>query len=1061
MSSGGGKGGGGGGSTTNDYYGDIAGIVCNGPVDTIHAIIADGKTIWKGPISRSGQPNPVSIPISGYGVAYFYWGTSNQTLATTSGGSLTVGGSTGVEDVLGPSGHPPYRRQAVLVLKAFLFGREKVSAPSIEVIVSRKPVQSVITGSAANLDGAGHANPLALLAELITDPVFGLGIPASKLDSESWQATAEELYDRRSEFYISPVIERSQTVRSLIDEIREYYDGWFRRTRDGRIAAGRFLRGEAPPSFTTETTITADDLLEEASIEAEGWADTANQVSIKYQDKANEYKDSSLTVTNGYSRNVVGEPRLTTIERKHITRTSQASLAAAEFLRTVGEPGLKGSLVIRSPRAVALQVGTPFLFTHDLLGLSVIARVVGRITSPPPAERVTIEFEAEKALPVVDADDGQETDPVTELDPPERIDLYQFFQPPKALFDEAIPRLCVLAARTKALTVGFNLHLQKADTSLFQRVNAQYRYAVKGLLNSNYSSALGTPDDNSESLSLTLDPTTLAVDLEIIGEIQSEDMIDDGNLLAIIFSVANPSNFEILAVRAGRISSGNYLLKVRRGQFGTGRRTFAADDVCWIIHREKITEFAHASFPSFADNSTTAKFRLQSFTNYAEADLSDTDICPDINFTFSPVDYSSNGKDDYVVPDEVTGVDIQPGFNSAIVSWVLPTNVVVARTLIYENNVPILPSEPSAVTPAPGVYQWFVGIPTPATRYYWIQVQSKAGHYSAISGPFDVSIQGVNVTDFAEGLTPVEIVTALPSVGNFKGRTVVLTTDSKLYRWTNAGVTTGTTYWSRDVDGADVVAGTIQAGAISAGAITADKIGTNQVITSAANIGNAVITGAKIANATIATANIVDAAITNAKIGNAAVDTAQIANLAVTNGKIENLAVTSGKIADASITNAKIGSAAVDTAQIATAAITTAKIDSLQVTTVKIGNQAVTIPVDNYTSGGVTINSTSYTQIQSVSITSSGAPISISASATMKMGSGSATMDFRLLRDGSSIYTATEMDYDLAALIAFTVQDTPGSGSTTYSLEARLSPGFSSGSRVAANRSLVLIETKK
>jgi len=66
------------------------------------------------------------------------------------------------------------------------------------------------------------------------------------------------------------------------------------------------------------------------------------------------------------------------------------------------------------------------------------------------------------------------------------------------------------------------------------------------------------------------------------------------------------------------------------------------------------------------------------------------------------------------------------------------------------------------------------------------------------------------------------------------------------------------------------------------GGITADHVSTNQIITSAANIANAVITTAKIGDLQVTTSKIGNAQITGAKIGNLQVDTLQIADNAVT-----------------------------------------------------------------------------------------------------------------------------------------------------------------------------------
>jgi hypothetical protein len=75
----------------------------------------------------------------------------------------------------------------------------------------------------------------------------------------------------------------------------------------------------------------------------------------------------------------------------------------------------------------------------------------------------------------------------------------------------------------------------------------------------------------------------------------------------------------------------------------------------------------------------------------------------------------------------------------------------------------------------------------------------------------------VSIAKFASGITPVEVVATLPTVGNFTGRMVFLTSDGKLYRYASGAFT-------RAVDGADITANSIVAGKIAAGAIGASEI---------------------------------------------------------------------------------------------------------------------------------------------------------------------------------------------------------------------------------------------
>jgi len=92
----------------------------------------------------------------------------------------------------------------------------------------------------------------------------------------------------------------------------------------------------------------------------------------------------------------------------------------------------------------------------------------------------------------------------------------------------------------------------------------------------------------------------------------------------------------------------------------------------------------------------------------------------------------------------------------------------------------------------------------------------------------DAIIDGsVNTAKFATGLTPVEVLGALPSTGNFEGRQVYLTTDNKLYRHT--GSPTNASGFTVETDGADIKATSITGGKIEAGAIGADQIAANEI----------------------------------------------------------------------------------------------------------------------------------------------------------------------------------------------------------------------------------------
>ncbi|MGY5805357.1 phage tail protein [Rhizobium sp. LEGMi12c] len=104
-----------------------------------------------------------------------------------------------------------------------------------------------------------------------------------------------------------------------------------------------------------------------------------------------------------------------------------------------------------------------------------------------------------------------------------------------------------------------------------------------------------------------------------------------------------------------------------------------------------------------------------------------------------------------------------------------------------------------------------------------------------------LAANAVDATKFASDIRPVEIVSSLPSSGNVEGRTVYLTTDDKLYRYTGtawtaataAGDIAGQIVGTQISDGAistpKLAAGAVTANTLAAGAVTADKIAANSI----------------------------------------------------------------------------------------------------------------------------------------------------------------------------------------------------------------------------------------
>ncbi len=196
---------------------------------------------------------------------------------------------------------------------------------------------------------------------------------------------------------------------------------------------------------------------------------------------------------------------------------------------------------------------------------------------------------------------------------------------------------------------------------------------------------------------------------------------------------------------------------------------------------------------------------------------------------------------------------------------------------------------------------------------------------------------------FPNNLRPVEIVSTLPTSGNFQGRQVFLTSDNKLYRYNGTSfiASVATSDLQGQVSSTQISDNSISTAKIQADAITANEIATGAVTADAITAGS--ISSAAIAADAITSDKIAANAVTAGAIQAGAVSTDALAANAITSDKILAGAIQTSDLAANSITGGLIAASGVITsaAQIDDAVITSAKIDNLAVTQGKIANLAV------------------------------------------------------------------------------------------------------------------------
>jgi predicted phage tail protein len=249
-----------------------------------------------------------------------------------------------------------------------------------------------------------------------------------------------------------------------------------------------------------------------------------------------------------------------------------------------------------------------------------------------------------------------------------------------------------------------------------------------------------------------------------------------------------------------------------------------------------------------------------------------------------------------------------------------------------------------------------------------------------------IADSALTVAKFAAGLRPVEIVTALPSSGNFEGRTVYLTTDDKLYR--HDGSTWLSSVPAADITGA-LVATQIADGAVTAikttiaainaatGGLNANTVDAAQLVTnavSALKIAAGAVTAVKTAIAAIdpSTGNLVANSVTATQIAAGSVTAAKIATDTITANEIAANAIGVNELAAGAVTTGKLAAGAVTTAALAAGAVTANEIAAGTITGAKIAAGAIgtnELAANSVTAGKIAAGAVTATQVAAGAIT--------------------------------------------------------------------------------------------
>lgn len=212
-------------------------------------------------------------------------------------------------------------------------------------------------------------------------------------------------------------------------------------------------------------------------------------------------------------------------------------------------------------------------------------------------------------------------------------------------------------------------------------------------------------------------------------------------------------------------------------------------------------------------NSYSSKlFRVDKITALANLDvmIAISEVDP-ADYDFDPAnDYSNPVINEVAGGDAVTltapsSLSVTASFKALVLKWTNVFNFHLEAIEIWRSSSSSFGGAAKVAEVAPYITSWIDdGLTSTSQRWYWIRYRNTAQVFSSYeptsagAGATNTTVQlsGSDASSsylesiFASaGLVQIEIVATLPTVGNFQGRTVFLTADNKLYRYTGSAFT--------------------------------------------------------------------------------------------------------------------------------------------------------------------------------------------------------------------------------------------------------------------------------
>ena len=268
---------------------------------------------------------------------------------------------------------PGFRYLCYLVQQGMYVGNTNYPKP-VSVVVERCPNQLGMDFEHQNI--SGDCNPATMVYEVLTDTIWGLGIPAGQIDSAAFIAVGETLFAEG--FGMSYVIDATMSASDFIAEVMRHIDGVVYVDQLSGFISIKLARSDYDVNLIPEVT---KNNASACRLARTSWDETRNVVKVRYIDRDKDYTErvvQRMDLANIQTRG--GEMAVEEFVFPGISNQAAAEQAAERLLKALSYPVAHVELMVNR-ELWSLRPGAVFALTWEPLGITKLPCRVTRVAT--------------------------------------------------------------------------------------------------------------------------------------------------------------------------------------------------------------------------------------------------------------------------------------------------------------------------------------------------------------------------------------------------------------------------------------------------------------------------------------------------------------------------------------------------------------------------------------------------------------------------------------------------------------------------------------------------------